>query len=38
LSYPGRVRKNTLLALVLLLLAISIAGFLGVYRLFTLGT
>jgi hypothetical protein len=27
------MRRNTLLALVLLLLAISVAGFLGVYRI-----
>jgi hypothetical protein len=36
LAYPFYVRKNTLLALILLLTAITIAGFLGALRMWQL--
>lgn len=32
-AYPGPMRKNTLYALALLLIAITIAGFLGVLQI-----
>ena len=36
LAYPLRVRRNTVLALIFLLVAITIAGVLGVIRLYQL--
>jgi hypothetical protein len=36
LAYPLEVRKNTLLALILLLTAITIAGLLGALRMWQL--
>lgn len=35
-KYPGRMRRNTILALILLLIAIMIAGALGVLRFWNL--